>query len=98
MILDNRGNTDILVNRQEHEILTSTFHPGVAEMTTEEQEARAQEELSTGPFRFCKEWHKDPDKLHEQQEAAGQTESIQQALQHGVGGSHVDRTTQKGKK
>ena len=51
MILDNRGNTDILVNRQEHEILISTFHPGVAEMTTEEQEARAQEELSTGPFR-----------------------------------------------
>ena len=55
MILDNRGNTDIPINRQEHEILTSTFHLGVAEMTPEEQEARAQEELSTSPFRVLAE-------------------------------------------
>ena len=50
-----RGNTGIPANRREYKILTSTFHIGVAEMTPEEQEARAQEELSTGPFRVLTE-------------------------------------------
>ena len=50
-ILDTRGNTDDTVTRQEYEILTSTFHLGMAEMTPEEQKAREQEELSTGPLR-----------------------------------------------
>ena len=43
--------TSIPTNREEYKIMTSTFHFGVAEMTPEEQEARAQEELSTGPLR-----------------------------------------------
>ena len=50
-ILDTRGNTDDTVTRQEYEILTSTFHLGMAGMTPEEQKAREQEELSTGPLR-----------------------------------------------
>ena len=74
MILDNRGNTDIPVNRQEHEILTSTFHIGVAELTPENRK-NCYWPLQSPP-RFCKEWHEDPDKLHKQQEAAGHTESI----------------------
>ena len=35
--------TGIQTNRQEYETMTSTFHIGVAQMTPEEQEARAQE-------------------------------------------------------
>ena len=50
-IINNRGNADDPVTRQEHEVLTGASHPRMVEMTPEEREAKEQEELSTGLLR-----------------------------------------------
>ena len=70
--LDDRGNTSDPGTRQEYDILTSTFYLGRMETTSEEREAREQEDLSTGSLRILT----GPDQLYKQQEAAGQPGSV----------------------